>query len=91
VTTSDYLKIQAELLIAVKELRSTRLEEFVAKARGVAYDGGALRDRDGWPVVSDSERMAEIAEAAMEFRDRALRRGPGSAGQATGQPMEKSA
>lgn len=74
-TTSDFLNVQADLLSALQNLRRARLEEFVARARGSVYTGEPVRDRDGWPVAADAEAMAEIAEAAIEFRNRALRRG----------------
>ena len=51
---TDYLKVQAALLIAVHDLRMERLEEFAARARELASGGTALVDRDGWPKWSRS-------------------------------------
>ncbi len=66
-TTSDYLKVQADILIAYDLLRRARIEEFVAKARELAEAGAELPDRDGRPVVTDSVRMHRLATAAIAF------------------------
>jgi hypothetical protein len=74
-TTSEYLQVQAELLVTAAGLRKMPLEEFAARARELA-SGGALVDRWGARVECDAAYVCAVAEAAMEFRER-VRRGPG--------------
>lgn len=64
-TSSTYLKIQADLLIAVESLKRLDLDGFIAAAGGMG--SGPLRDADGWLAVSDAHRMKDIAEGAREF------------------------
>jgi hypothetical protein len=71
-TTSEYLQAQAELLVMAVGLRKLPLEEFAARAREIA--GDVLLDARGNKVATDGAGMAEIAAAAIEFRDRLARR-----------------
>jgi hypothetical protein len=83
VTTSEYLRTQTDLLIAVKDLRCAPLEAFAARARELAT-GTDLVDARGYPVENDATYLCEVVEAAMEFRDRVERKRPGSAASARG-------
>ena len=67
-TTSDYLKIQADLLIAINQLRRLELESFTAAIAAAAVTGGVLLDTRGLPVQSDLAYMLHVAEAAEQFR-----------------------
>ena len=62
-TPSEYLKIQAALLIAVDELRRLPLDDFLARAQELEA-GDPLRDAEGRLVVTRPGSLAAIARGA---------------------------
>jgi hypothetical protein len=64
VTTSEYLKTQADLLIVMGILRRLKLGEFIASAEIAQAQGGCMTDCQGLPVHTDAARMERIARAA---------------------------
>lgn len=68
-TTSDYLKTQADLLIAVNQLRALDLASFTGAIAAAAVTGGTLLDVHGRQVQSDLAYMRHVAECAQRFRD----------------------
>jgi hypothetical protein len=65
VSTSDYLKVQADLLNAVELLRRLKLDDFIRKADEAAAAG--LVDHYGRPVMTDALRMKRLAEGAQRL------------------------
>lgn len=61
-STSDYLKVQADLLVAVELLRRLKLDDFIRKADEAGAAG--LVDHYGRPVMTDAVRMKRLAEGA---------------------------
>ena len=61
-TTSNYLKTQTDLMIALGLLRGLPLREFIAATRELRAQGAVLRDREGVVVMTDPERMGDLAE-----------------------------
>lgn len=64
-TTSDYLKAQADLLVAAELVRRLDLDGFVRKADEAAETG--LLDHQGLPVATDAPRMKRLAEGAKQW------------------------
>ena len=62
-STSDHLKIRAELLIMLDRLRRLPLAEFLSEAEGCGADR-SLYDHDGLPVAIAPGEVA-MARAAM--------------------------
>ena len=64
-TTSEYLQVQADVLIAFRLMRLARVEEALRLARASVAAGQPLRDSYGAEVATDPERMIVLLEAAV--------------------------
>ena len=67
-TASDYLKVQAALLIAVDGLRRLPLAEFAVRAAELEA-GPGLVDAQGWSLVTAPASMSAIARGAQAMVD----------------------
>lgn len=65
-TTSDYLKVQTEILIVIRMLRRLPLAEFMAFAEFLSEPPV---DHQGYQVVSNPAHMAELAAMALQMVD----------------------
>jgi hypothetical protein len=65
-TASDFLKIQADLLIALELVRKLPLAEFIAQCSAISPEE-PLRDRQGQPVRTQPVEMAALASAAQQM------------------------
>jgi hypothetical protein len=69
VTTSDFLKVQADLMIAADGLRTARIDEFLRVCDELEADGCVLMDRNGQAVSTDPALMRKVAVAARKLRE----------------------
>jgi hypothetical protein len=73
---SDYLKTQAQILIALECIRKEKLEEFIRVSQHLTETGEPLTDFYGHTVNCDPSRLCRLAAAAIQFRNAAAERKP---------------